>query len=62
VAGGPFKQSIFKCQLQPVSEAISKGVYGVWIPTPAEQAWLEGIFPAGVCDYNQPDVGLPPGW
>jgi hypothetical protein len=62
VAGGPFKQSIFKCQLIPVSEAIARGFYGVWTPSPIQQAWLTRIFPNGVCDYTKPDVGLPPGW
>ena len=62
VAGGPFKGSIFKCALQPVSTAIARGLYGVWTPSPAEQAMLGQIFPDGVCDFGQPDVGLPPGW
>ncbi|MAT98977.1 MAG: hypothetical protein CL608_17675 [Anaerolineaceae bacterium] len=62
VAGGPFKGSIFKCALQPVSQAIANGDYGVWQPTADEQARLEQIFPDGVCDFNMPDRGLPPGW
>lgn len=62
VAGGPFKGSIFKCELQPVSTAIARGLYGVWTPSLAEQAMLEQIFPDGVCDFDQPDAGLPPGW
>jgi hypothetical protein len=62
VAGGPFKGSIFKCALQPVSAAIGRGLYGVWTPSPVEQAMLEQIFPDGVCDFDRPDVGLPPGW
>ena len=62
VAGGPFRGSIFKCALQPVSVAIANGLYGVWTPSPAEQAMLEQIFPDGVCDFDQPDAGLPPGW
>jgi hypothetical protein len=62
VAGGPFKGSIFKCHLMPVADAIAAGMYGVWTPAPAEQAMLEGIFPDGVCDFSQPDAGLPPGW
>lgn len=61
VAGGPFKGSIFKCALQPVSQAVANGLYGVWSPSPAEQTRLEEIFPEGVCDFSQPDVGLPPG-
>jgi len=62
VAGGPFKGSIFKCHLKSVAQAIADGDYGVWEPTPAEQAMLEAIFPDGVCDFSQPDAGLPPGW
>jgi hypothetical protein len=62
VAGGPFKGSIFKCQLKPVSQAITDGDYGVWAPTPLETVMLTQIFPDGVCDFSQPDAGLPPGW
>jgi hypothetical protein len=61
VAGGPFKGSIFKCELMPVSEAIEAGMYGDWIPSPEQQVMLEAIFPTGVCDFSQPDAGLPPG-
>ncbi|MEJ2603334.1 MAG: DUF6351 family protein, partial [Gammaproteobacteria bacterium] len=46
-AGGPFKGSIFKCELQSVQTAIDKGLYGVWAPSPAEVAALETIFPVG---------------
>jgi hypothetical protein len=62
VAGGPFKGSIFKCQLKPVADAIADGDYGVWTPSPPEQLMLEGIFPGGVCDFSLPDAGLPPDW
>jgi len=62
VAGGPLRGSQFKCALQPVSEALAKGLYGVWEPSPAELFMLEQIFPQGVCDFSQPDVGLPAGW
>ncbi len=61
VAGGPFKGSIFKCQLKPVAQAVADGDYGVWVPSPVEQLMLGSIFPDGVCDFSQPDVGLPPG-
>jgi len=60
VAGGPFKGSIFKCQLKAVSKAITDGDYGVWTPDPAQQFFLEKIFPEGVCDFSKPDAGLPP--
>jgi hypothetical protein len=62
VAGGPFRGSIFKCHLKPVAQAVIEGDYGVWQPTPLQQAVLEQIFPTGVCDFSQPDAGLPPGW
>ena len=62
IAGGPIEQSYFKCALIPVAEAIDRGFYGQWTPTADQQATLEVVFPTGVCDYRQPDVGLPPGW
>lgn len=62
VAGGPFEQSYFKCQLIPVSQALTRGFYGSWAPSPVQQVMLTKIFPAGVCDYTKPDAGLPPGW
>ncbi len=61
VAGGPFEQSLFKCALIPVGEAIARGFYGVWVLNAFETAFLMNIFPQGVCDYSQPDQGLPPG-
>ena len=61
-AGGPFEQSIFKCRLTPVNEAIARGFYGAWTPDLAQTTLLQRIFPQGVCDYSQPDQGLPPGW
>jgi Tannase-like family of unknown function (DUF6351) len=59
VAGGPFRGGIFKCQRRSVSDAIDAGVYGPWEPTAAEQARLEQIFPAGVCDFSKSDAGRP---
>ena len=59
VAGGPAEGGIFKCGLQSVDDAISAGEYGVWVPSPAEEARLEQIFPEGVCDWNLPDQGRP---
>lgn len=59
LAGGPFEQSIFKCQLISVEEAIQRGFYGKWKPNGNEQRLLELIFPNGVCDYGKPDQGLP---
>jgi len=62
VAGGPFKGSIFKCQLKPVAQAIADSDYGMWVPNTEEQYMLGAIFPDGVCDFSQPDAGLPPEW
>jgi hypothetical protein len=59
VAGGPIEGGIFKCGLQSVDDAISAGVYGAWSPSPAERTRLMQIFPAGVCDWSQPDQGRP---
>jgi hypothetical protein len=59
VAGGPLRGGVYKCALQPVSEAIARGLYGSWTPSAEERARLEQIFPTGVCDYTQPDVGRP---
>ena len=60
VAGGPIDGGIFKCALQPVTDAIDRGLYGSWQPDEAEVARLEQIFPTGVCDYLKRDLGLPP--
>jgi hypothetical protein len=59
VAGGPLRGGVYKCALQPVTDAIAKDLYGDWSPTAAEVARLEAIFPTGVCDYSMPDVGRP---
>jgi Tannase-like family of unknown function (DUF6351) len=59
VAGGPFRGGVFKCQRQPVADAIDAGVYGSWEPSAAEQARLDQIFPGGVCDFSRPDAGRP---
>ncbi len=58
-AGGPYEGGVWKCQLQPVSQAISGGLYGSWVPTAAERARLEQVFPTGVCDFTKPDAGRP---
>jgi hypothetical protein len=59
VAGGPLRGGVYKCALQSVDNAIANGVYGSWAPSAAEVARLKEIFPTGVCDYSQPDVGRP---
>ena len=62
VAGGPFDEELYKCELQPVDHAIARGLYGSWQPTEPELARLEEIFPGGVCDYSRGDAGRPPGF
>jgi hypothetical protein len=62
VAGGPFEQSIFKCQLIPVTEAVARGFYGPVEMGAVQIGTLQAIFPQGVCDYSKPDMGLPPEW
>ena len=60
VAGGPIDGAVFKCALQPVADAVARGLYGSWAPSAVELARLNAIFPAGVCDYSKPDAMLPP--
>ena len=55
VAGDSVAGHTFKCQLQPVEEAIAKGVYG----KNAMQSVLgdlKRIFPGGVCDYQKENM------
>ena len=59
VAGGPFRGGVYKCQLQSVADAVARGLYGSWTPSPSELARLEQIFPTGVCDYSLPDASRP---
>ncbi|HEX6248792.1 MAG TPA: DUF6351 family protein [Nocardioidaceae bacterium] len=59
VAGGPIEGGVFKCTLQPVDRAIESGVYGDWVPDAEQERRLEQIFPSGVCDYSEPDLGKP---
>jgi len=59
VAGGPIEGGIFKCALQSVDAAIADGVYDAWVPSSAERDRLVDIFPDGVCDWSQGDVGRP---
>ncbi len=59
-AGGPWSGDLFKCQLMPVQRAIEQGLYGD-VEITAYKTQLEQIFPDGVCDYSQPDVGRPVG-
>ena len=59
VAGGPIEGGVFKCALQSVGDAIARGLYAPWVPSAADVARLQQIFPTGVCDYTKPDVGRP---
>ena len=59
VAGGPFEGGVFKCALHSVDDAIGGGVYGDWVPSPAERDRLMQIFPEGVCDWSKADQGRP---
>jgi hypothetical protein len=61
VAGGPYRGGVFKCELQPVGDAIAAGLYGSWQPDAAQLARLEEVFPTGVCDFSRPDAGRPVG-
>ena len=53
VAGAPITGDVFQCALQPVTQAIDRGLYGDWTPDAQQLATLEAIFPEGVCDYEQ---------
>lgn len=55
VAGAPINGDVFKCELQPVDDAIAAGVYGDWMPSAQERDKLAEIFPDGVCDYSGGD-------
>ena len=62
MAGGPITGDVFKCALQSVEQAISKGIYGTATDEILSRADdLQRIFPDGVCDYSQPDQGRPKG-
>ncbi|MFV0476397.1 MAG: DUF6351 family protein [Parahaliea sp.] len=56
VAGAPLAGDVFKCALQSIDDAISKGLYGDWAPTVEQRERLQAIFPSGVCDYTQPGI------
>lgn len=59
VAGNGIEGGVFKCTLQSVDAAFMSGAYGDWMPSQAEYAMLNVIFPQGVCDYSKPDQGRP---
>ncbi len=59
VAGGPITGDVFKCRLQPIDEAVRKGIYGDWEMPPVQRDRLDAIFPDGVCDYPAGDARRP---
>ncbi|MGA8045945.1 MAG: DUF6351 family protein [Dermatophilaceae bacterium] len=59
IAGGPVTGDVFKCHLQDVDAAISRGVYGDVSFTAADRARLGVIFPDGVCDHSKGDARRP---
>lgn len=65
LAAGPVSGDVFKCALIPVDEAVARGFYPAEGPnafTAEDIQRLKAIFPDGVCDYSQPDVGFPAEW
>jgi hypothetical protein len=58
VAGAPLAGDIFKCALIGVDDALRAGVYSP-IDMQRYRSVLERVFPDGVCDYRQGDVGRP---
>jgi hypothetical protein len=60
VAGEFIKGDVFKCALKPVATALRDGTYPAGAKWSAPQkAWLQRIFPHGVCDYTKADTGRP---
>jgi len=57
-AGADWAGDMFKCHLIPISQAIDKGMYGGVNVTEIHDELME-IFPQGVCDYAQGDMGRP---
>ena len=53
VAGGPVTENILKCQLKPLVFSDYTGITF----TAGQQARLQAVFPAGVCDWSKPGVG-----
>jgi hypothetical protein len=56
-AGEPRRGDILKCALRPVEESLD--LYEVDL-SDAQVDRLAGIFPTGVCDYDEPGVGEAP--
>lgn len=62
VAGDSIDGEMFKCALKPLSVALGDGTYGLTAFTADQIAQLAAIFPTGVCDYTQRDLGRPAGY
>jgi len=57
-SGANWAGDLFKCALMPVEKAINNEIYGdIAIKEYTEE--LNAIFPTGVCDYSQGDLGRP---
>ena len=59
IAGGPFDEDVFKCQLSRSPRRSRAAATGRGDPDAVDCSRLEQIFPTGVCDYSKPPVGLP---
>ena len=55
VAGMPFTNDVFKCQLKPLDPADYPVAF-----TPDQWARLQAAFPTGVCDWSKPSIGQQP--
>ena len=58
-SGGNAGDDVFKCALKSVALALDDGTYGNAAFSDQQRTRLHQIFPTGVCDYSQPDVGMP---
>jgi hypothetical protein len=58
-AGGGIRGDVFKCALKPMDRALADGTYGEVSFGDAGAARLGEVFPGGVCDWSQPDLGRP---
>jgi hypothetical protein len=55
VAGAPLTDDVLKCQLKPIDHRDYRVAF-----TASEQARLQTIFPAGVCDFSKPGINQVP--
>ncbi len=62
VAGDSARGDMFKCARKPVPTALADGTYGLASFTADQEKQLAAIFPTGVCDYGQRDLGKPAGF